>query len=145
VEGDVRDAVAVEPQVNAALVAASRVVAVRDAIGGGQPAAVPRALVVVEDDLLVEFGEIGGHGQIANWLSLMADWQLRDVTSLEFGRAPLDNLAALDVSFSVSLGFEDAPTQGVHGHRETRASSGAFPPGGESPRGSVAAGAARRR
>src|SRR5579871_4758074 len=53
VEGDVGDAVAVEPQEDAALVAARRVVAVGDAVGGGQLAAVARAAVVVEDDLLV--------------------------------------------------------------------------------------------
>jgi hypothetical protein len=49
--------------VDAALVAAGRVVAVGDAVGGGQLAAVPGAAVVVEDDLLVELGEIGGHGR----------------------------------------------------------------------------------
>jgi hypothetical protein len=32
-----------------------------DAVGRGQLAAVSRALVVIEDDLLVEFGEIAGH------------------------------------------------------------------------------------
>jgi len=56
------DAITVELEVDAALVAARRVVPVRDAVGGGQLAAVPGAAVVVEDDLLVEFGEIGGHG-----------------------------------------------------------------------------------
>jgi hypothetical protein len=34
----------------------------RDAVGGGQFAAIAGAAVVVEDDLLVEFGEFGGHG-----------------------------------------------------------------------------------
>jgi hypothetical protein len=32
---------------------------------------------MVEDDLLVEFGEVGGHGGRPYWLSLIGDWQLR--------------------------------------------------------------------
>ena len=62
VERDVRDAVAVEPQINAALVAAGRIVPMGHAIGRRQLPAIARAFVVVEDDLLVEFGEIAGHG-----------------------------------------------------------------------------------
>lgn len=69
VEGQVGDAVAVELEIDAAFVAAGRVVAVGDAVGGGQFAAVAGAAVVVEDDLLVEFGEIGGHagGRVNRW------------------------------------------------------------------------------
>jgi p-aminobenzoyl-glutamate transporter AbgT len=44
------------------LIAAGGIVAMRDAIGRRQFTAVARALVVVENDLLVEFGEIAGHG-----------------------------------------------------------------------------------
>ena len=62
IEGDFGDAIAVHAQVHAALVAARRVVAVGDAVGRGQLPAVARTAVVVEDDLLIELGEIGGHG-----------------------------------------------------------------------------------
>ena len=58
VEGDLADAVAVEPEVDGALVAAGGIVAVGHAVGGRQLAAIPGAAVVVEDDLLVKVGEI---------------------------------------------------------------------------------------
>ena len=61
IETDLCDTVAIEAQMHAAFVAAGRVVAVSDAVGVWQLPAVPGAAVVVEDDLLVEFGEIGGH------------------------------------------------------------------------------------
>ena len=62
IESDLRDAVAIEPQMHAAFVAAGRVVAVGDAVGRGEFATVAGAAVVVENDLLIKFGEIGGHG-----------------------------------------------------------------------------------
>ena len=62
IESDLRDAVAIEAQMHAAFVAAGRVVAVGDAVGRGEFATVAGAAVVVENDLLIKFGEIGGHG-----------------------------------------------------------------------------------
>lgn len=57
-EADLGDALAVHPQVDGALVAAGRIVAGSDARGGRQFAAIPGATIVVEDDGLVEIGEI---------------------------------------------------------------------------------------
>ena len=57
-ETDISNAVAFERGVHRDLVAAQRVVAGADAIGGGQDLVVPRAAVVVENDGLVEFGEV---------------------------------------------------------------------------------------
>jgi len=51
--------VGVEVQVNRAIVAATRVVAGGHAVGGRRLAAIAGALVVVEDDRLVEISEIG--------------------------------------------------------------------------------------
>lgn len=68
VERNFRDGVGVtrrggnETEVNAAFVAAGGIVAVGNAVGGGQFAAITGAAVVVENDLLVEFREVGGHG-----------------------------------------------------------------------------------
>ena len=88
VEGNVPDPVAVHPEVNAALVAARRIVAVCHAVGCRQPAPVPRALVMVEDDLLVEFAEIGGHGRSAECRMRNAEWQTGSVLGFGAGTAP---------------------------------------------------------
>ena len=61
IERDFCDAVAIEAQMHAAFVTAGRVVTVSDAVGRGEFATVAGASVVVEDDLLIKFGEIGGH------------------------------------------------------------------------------------
>ena len=61
-EGDSADALTIELQVNGAVVSASRVVARGHAVGGGQLAAIAGALVVIEDDRLVEIAEIAHEG-----------------------------------------------------------------------------------
>ena len=61
VEGDLGDTVAVQPEVDIALVPAGRVVPMGDPVGGRQAPAVPGAFVVVEDYLLIKVGEVG-HG-----------------------------------------------------------------------------------
>jgi hypothetical protein len=68
-EPDRIDAViGIEVQENRAVVAAARVVAGGHAVGGRRLAAIARALVVVEDDRLVEISEIGhvGKGLMTN-------------------------------------------------------------------------------
>ena len=75
VEGNIGNPIAVDLQVDAALIAAGRVVTVRDAIGRRQLPPVARALVVVEDDLLVELGEIGGHLEGGQCRMPNAEWQ----------------------------------------------------------------------
>jgi len=66
VEGDLADAVAVEPEIHAALITAGGIVAMRDAIGGRQFPAIPRPAIVIQNNLLVEVGEVRGHGVIEN-------------------------------------------------------------------------------
>lgn len=61
IERDFCDAVAIEAQIHATFVAAGRVVTVSNAVGRGEFSTVAGASVVVEDDLLIKFGEIGGH------------------------------------------------------------------------------------
>jgi hypothetical protein len=58
IETDLGDPVAIEAEVNAALVTARGIVAVCNAVGGGQFSTIPRAAVVVENDGLVKVGKV---------------------------------------------------------------------------------------
>ena len=77
---DLGDAVVIESQVNGAVVAAGRVVAAGHVVGDGQLAAVARTLVVVENDRLVEIGEIGLAGN-DYLVPLIGDWQTRSANA----------------------------------------------------------------
>src|SRR6185295_13413388 len=57
-EGNVADAVTLDPEIDCALVAAAGIVTVCNTVGRGQLAAVSWATVVVQNDGLVEVGEV---------------------------------------------------------------------------------------
>src|SRR5207247_3839257 len=60
-EADVLHAVALQLDVDGGAIPAERVVALGPAGGRGQLAEVPRPLAVVEDDLLIQLAQFGGH------------------------------------------------------------------------------------
>ena len=62
IEGDLGNLIAFKPQVHASLFAARRIIAMGNPVGSGQLASIARTFIVIEDNLLIELGEIGGHG-----------------------------------------------------------------------------------